>query len=195
MVELDVRVCKTGEAMVIHDDALERTTDGKGPVREKTLAELRMLDAGKGERIPLLDEALDVLCGNTVVNIELKEAAAVRPVSRILRRYRGERSGSGCDVLVSSFDGSELSAFRKLDPETRIGILIEEFPAGLFEFARQIGAYSVNPFYEIANRELVDRAHHEGIKVFVWTADSPEEIDRLKKLGVDGICSNFPDRI
>jgi glycerophosphoryl diester phosphodiesterase len=195
MVELDVHVCKTGEVMVIHDDTLERTTNGTGPVREKTLAELRMLDAGKGERIPLLTDVLDRFSGKIGVNIELKGTATARPVARILSRYRMEGRWSGQDGLISSFHCDELSAFRKLDPETPVGILFREIPAGLFEYARQIAAHSLNPCYDIASRELVDRAHDEGLKVFVWTVDSPEEIDRMKKLGVDCICSNFPDRV
>ncbi|MFH1080416.1 MAG: glycerophosphodiester phosphodiesterase [Pseudomonadota bacterium] len=97
--------------------------------------------------------------------------------------------------MVSSFDYEELSAFRKLEPESPVGIFFREIPVGIFEFAGCIRAFSFNPFFQIVDTELVDAAHREGIRVLVWTVDEPEDIDRIKTLGVDGICSNYPDRI
>jgi glycerophosphoryl diester phosphodiesterase len=195
MVELDVHRCRTGELMVIHDDTLERTTNGAGPVREKTLEELETLDAGKGEKIPLLEEVLDTIQGKSRVNIELKGLGTARPVARLIDRFLREKGWQNEDFLISSFDHEELSAFRKLAPEIPVGILFKEIPAGLFEFARCIGAFSFNPLFRIVDANLVDNAHREGIRVLVWTVNEPEDLDRMKALGVDGICSNYPDRI
>ncbi len=195
MVELDVQRCRTGELVVIHDDTLERTTNGTGQVREKTLEELGALNAGKGEKIPLLEEVLDTIRGKSRVNIELKGLGTARPVARLIDRCRSEKGWINEAFLVSSFDYEELSAFRKLDPESPVGILFKEIPTGLFEFARSIRAFSFNPLFRIVDTDLVDTAHREGIRVLVWTVNEPEDIDRMKTLGVDGICSNYPDRI
>ncbi len=195
MVELDVQRCKTGELVVIHDDTLERTTNGTGLVRDKSLEELRTLDAGKGEKIPLLEEVLDTIQGKSRVNIELKGLGTARPVARLIDRCRSEKGWIDEAFLVSSFDYEELSAFRKLAPEIPVGILFKEIPTGLFEFTSYIRAFSFNPLFRIVEAELVEAAHREGIRVLVWTVDEPGDIDRMKKMGVDGICSNYPDRI
>jgi glycerophosphoryl diester phosphodiesterase len=195
MVELDVQRCRTGELVVFHDDTLERTTNGTGLIREKTLEELRTLDAGKGEKIPLLEEVLDAIQGKSRVNIELKGLGTARLVAHLIDRCLNEKGWIDDAFLVSSFDYEELSAFRKLAPEIPVGILFKEIPAGLFEFASYIRAFSFNPLFRIVEAELVDAAHQEGIRVLVWTVDEPEDIDRMKTLGVDGICSNYPDRI
>lgn len=195
MIEMDVHRCRTGELVVIHDDTLERTTNGTGPVRGKTLSELRTLDAGGGEKIPLLEEVFDAIQGKAWVNIEIKGAGTARPLAHLIERFHKEKGWHNDDFLISSFDHEELSAFRKLDPETPVGILFKEIPAGLFEFARYIGASYFNPLFRIVDHGLVDAAHRDGIKVLVWTVNEPEDIDRMKSLGVDGICSNYPDRI
>lgn len=195
MFELDVHRCRTGELVVIHDDTLERTTNGAGPVREKTLSELRTLDAGRGEKIPLLDEVLDAFLGRMLVNIELKAMGTARPLAHLIERGCGEKGWKKEDLLISSFDHEELCAFRKLDPETPVGILFKEHPAGLFDFARSIEALSFNPLFRIVDAGFVKAAHREGIRVFVWTVNEPEDIERMKSLGADGICSNYPDRI
>lgn len=195
MVELDTHVCKTGELVVIHDPTLERTTNGRGPVRERTLDELRSLDAGKGEKIPLLEEVLDLVQGKAAVNIELKGSATARPLARLIDRLWQEGNWSWEAFLVSSFDYEELSAFRKLDPETPVGILFDKKPPRLFEFAGSIQARSLHPRYRIVTSELVSAAHGQGIRVYVWTVDEPEDIEKMKRLNVDGIFSNFPDRI
>jgi glycerophosphoryl diester phosphodiesterase len=195
MVELDVHRCRTGELVVIHDDTLERTTSGTGPVREKSLEELRMLDAGKGEKIPLLEEVLDEIGGRARVNIELKGYGTARPLAHLIERLRREQGWKDESLLVSSFDHEELSAFRKLDPLTPVGILFKELPAGLFDFAFQLSACSFNPLFRIVDAGFVERSHREGFQVFVWTVNEPGDIDRMKALQVDGICSNYPDRI
>ncbi len=195
MVELDIHACKTGELVVIHDPTLERTTNGKGPVRERTLDELRSLDAGKGERIPLLEEVLNLVQGKAAVNIELKGAVTARPLSRLIDRLCNEKGWSSETFLVSSFDHEELSAFRKLDPETPVGILFDENPPGLLEFALSLQAHSLHPSYRIVTPELVNAAHEQKIKVYAWTVDEPDDIEKMKRLNVDGIFSNFPDRI
>jgi len=195
MVEFDVHICRSGEPVVIHDSRLERTTSGKGYVADKSLDELRSLDAGNGERIPLLTEVLDLVQHSADVNIELKGPGAAGPVDRIIRSCISSREWSTENFLVSSFDHYELRAFSELNPGINLGALITGIPIGYAEFARNLGAYSVNLSREFINSDFISDAHESGLKVLVYTVNEPDEIKLFRDMGVDGIFSNFPDRL
>ena len=195
MVELDVHVCRSGEIVVIHDSKVDRTTGGTGYVADKTLDELRTLDAGKGEKIPTLQEVLALVNRKVKVNIELKGAGTAKPVFQLLEKHVREFGWSYGDFLISSFNHDELKEFRRLSREFSIGVLTLDIPTGFVEFAEEIGAYSVNVWVESISRELVDDARRRGIRVFVWTVDDRDDIERMRSLGVDGIFSNYPDRL
>lgn len=198
MVELDVHVCKTGELVVIHDDKLDRTTNGKGDVSETSFRELRKLNAGKGEKIPSLQEVLDLINKKVNINIELKGKGTAIPVFEIIETYVKEKAWSYDDFFVSSFNHYELKKFSKLNPKVKIGALIDKMPVNLAKLAENLNvffAYSINPPVEVINQKFVDDAHKRGLKVFVWTVNGAEDIERMKQLNVDGIFSDFPDRI
>ena len=195
MVELDVHVCKTGELVVIHDDKVDRTTNGRGYVIEKKFNELRTLDVGNGEKIPTLEEVLDLINKKIKVNIELKGEGTAKPAFEVIERYVRDRNWKYDDFLISSFNHYELKKFNELNPRTKIGLLIADMSISYAEFAGKVNAYSVNICIEFINQALVDDIHKRGLKVFVWTVDDLEDIARMKLLGVDGIISNFPDRI
>ncbi len=97
--------------------------------------------------------------------------------------------------MVSSFNHYELLEFRNFNPDMRVGPLVRCMPLGYAEFAAKLNAFSVNSYFEYLNREFIDDAHRRGMKVFVYTVDEPGDIERMKSLGVDGIFSNFPDRL
>ena len=194
-IELDVYVCKTGELVVIHDDKVDRTTNGKGYVMEKTFDELRNLDAGKGGKIPTLSEVLNLVGGKIKVNIELKGVGTAKPVSDLIEDYVCNNGWKYDDFMVSSFNHYELKEFKELIPCVKIGALIVGIPIGFAEFAEKINASSVNLCVEFINQEFVDDAHKRGMRVYVWTVNDADEIKRIKSLGVDGIFSNFPDRL
>ena len=195
MVELDVYVCATGELVVIHDDKVDRTTNSRGHVSDKSFQELRKLDAGKGEKIPSLSEVLDLIDRKVKVNIELKGEKTAKPVFEVIEEYVKEKGWSYNDFLVSSFKHNELMDFIKLNREIKIGVLISGNPAGFAELAENVNAYSVNVSVKFVNKKFVQDAHKRGIKVFVWTVNDADDIDRMKKLNVDGIFSNFPDML
>lgn len=195
MLELDVHICQSGEIVVIHDSKVDRTTNGTGYVTDKTLDELKTLDAGKGERIPTLPEVLDLVNRKVKVNVELKGTDTAKPVFQLLEKHVTEFGWSYADFLISSFNHDELQEFRRLSKEFSIGVLISNIPAGFIEFAEKIGAYSVNVYIGSITRELVDDARRRGIRVFVWTVDDIDDIGRMSSLGVDGIFSNYPDRL
>ena len=193
-IELDVYPVEN-ELVVFHDLRLERTTNGTGFVWQQTLEHLRLLDAGKGEVIPLLGEVFDLVGPETGINIELKRFGAAEPVARFLRQRLAHGSPGPERWLVSSFIHSELSAFAQLMPEVRIGALTASLPLDLARFAEELGASSVHPAIDSVNGDFVRDAHRRGLKVFVYTVNHPEELAWMRELGVDGVFTDFPDRI
>lgn len=194
MVELDVHICGSGELVVIHDETVDRTTDGTGEVAKLTLDELKALDAGRGERIPTLQEVIDLATGRMGINIELKGLGTAEPALEHIEDAvdKGwDRSG----FHVSSFHLGELSAIRELSEDVRTGVLFALDDGSIMEFAELNGAYSLNPNHRTVTPDFVARAHDRGLKIFAWTVNEPEDIARMRGLGVDGIISDYPDRI
>ncbi len=194
-IEMDVYCCRTGEVIAIHDKTLERTTNGKGHVTKKDFAYLRALNAGRGEKIPTLEEVLDLVDKKVMVNIELKGPRTAEPVARVIRKYINDKGWGAHMFWVSSFDHEELKRFKAIEPEVKIGALIKRLPRNHEDFIKRIGADSINILLRAVKRKFIDYAHRKGVKVFVWTVNHPDDIKRMKLLGVDAIISNFPDRI
>ncbi|MDP8207094.1 MAG: glycerophosphodiester phosphodiesterase family protein [Candidatus Electryonea clarkiae] len=193
-IELDVYPIEN-ELVIIHDLRLERTTNGSGFIWKHNLDYLRSLDAGKGEKIPLLSEVFDLMSPEIGINIELKWHGSAELVARFLQHHFSSNELKSERFLVSSFIHAELLTFRKLMPEIRIGALTGDLPLELALFAEKLGAYSVNPTIEFINRDFVHDAHRRGLKVFVYTVNHFEEFSWMRELGVDGVFSDFPDRI
>ena len=193
MVELDVHLTKDGHLVVIHDRKLNRTTDGKGLVSEKTLEEVRELNAGEGEKIPTLEEVIEMIDQRVAINIELKAIGSAEKVCEVINFYVTE-GWNYSDFLVSSFEHNELHHFSKICPRVRIGVLMGDVPLGYAEYAESLGAYSANIALEATSPKFVEDAHARGLKVFVWTVDDLEDMKLMKALGVDGIITDFPER-
>lgn len=194
-IELDVYVCKTGEVIVMHDDKVDRTTNGKGYTEDKTFDELRQLDAGKGELVPTLEEVLDIIDKKVIVNIELKGKDAALATIQVIKEHIKTKGWAESDFMVSSFDHHELNKFKQHYPEISIGALIEGVPLSYSECAVQLQADSVNLSLDFINQDFVNDAHEKGLKVYVWTVNEYDDIAKVKALGVDGIFSNFPERL
>ncbi len=203
-VELDVQLSSDGEVVVIHDETLDRTTDGTGPVGGRTWAELRALDASGGRpgfagtRIPLLAEVLELTRGtNAVVNVELKTDQVAYPgiEAGVLEVVRA--SGVGERVLLSSFNHETLGVLRRLGAEQRLGALVEDrwFASGpgwpgLDVVGLGLGA--VHPSVLDATASLLADARERGLAVNVWTVNEPLDLHRLFALGVDAIMTDVP---
>jgi len=194
MIEFDVYALGGGEVVVIHDDTVDRTTNGKGYVQKMSFEEIRMLDAGKGEKVPTLQEVLDLVAGKIQVNVELKGEGTAEPVAKIIEEYVHDKGWSYDHFLVSSFNHHELKKFHEICPKVRIGALLSAIPLGYATLAEDMGCYSINLDKDFINQEFVADAHGRGLKVFVWTVNEPEDISRMKELEVDGIFTNYPDR-
>lgn len=192
-IEIDVRMAE-GELLVFHDSRLNRTTNGKGYFYRKSLAALRALDAGQGEQIPTLGEVCETIARRAFLNIELKGRGTALPTAAFLRGLIGHDGWKPEHFLVSSFLRRELKAFREADPITPIGLLLTR-PTRLFlRQARALGASTIHPPLRHTNQRLVEMAHQNGIRVFVYTVNEPSSIERMRALGVDGIFTDFPDR-
>jgi glycerophosphoryl diester phosphodiesterase len=194
-VECDIHVCKSGEAVVIHDATLERTTSGKGKVSDFTLKELKTLDAGKGEQIPTLEELLKFIDKRVTLYIELKEDEAVDPVAKIIAHH-AENEGWGYEKLpVLSFDHRQLVRIRQINTRILTGATLVGIPLDYAACAARAGAWSVNPCIEYVDGDFVADARSRGLKTLVWTVNKPEQIAKARALGADALVSDFPDRL
>jgi glycerophosphoryl diester phosphodiesterase len=193
MIELDVHVSGDGHVVVIHDETVDRTTDGSGKIGEMNLEQIRSLDAGGGEKIPNLKEVMDRFSGRCAINIELKGIGTAAPVAGLLRsgikkcRWRKE------DILISSFSPVELVEFIGLETGIRTAVLVDGIPCGSDEFASEIGAFSVHPNYSFLDGYFVDSCHDSGLLVNVWTVNDETEMKSAIGMGVDGIITDRPD--
>jgi Glycerophosphoryl diester phosphodiesterase len=188
-VEVDVRLSGDGVPVVIHDESVDRTTNGKGLVKSMSVEELRRLDAGKGERIPLLSEVLEEVKGKCVLFAELKEVGAAAPAFKIV-----EEMGMLDSVLFISFEQEALAAVKRLAPRSHVGLIYAKPSDGIVA-AKHLGCEFVLPHYRLATEKAVAFAHRMGLLVVAWTVDDAETAAELKRRGVDGITSNYPDRI
>jgi glycerophosphoryl diester phosphodiesterase len=200
-IECDVQRGADGGLVIIHDDTLDRTTTGKGRVAARPLAALRALDAGRGERIPTLDEVLDFARQTgALLNLELKAetpadagatGAAMAPVLVSLDAARRDR------ILVSSFDLAALYALKRSQPWLRVATLHggrEWRRRDMLAPALEMGAEAIHPGVSLVTPRLVRRAHEHGLRVNVWTANRATTIRRLLVLGVDGLVTDYPER-
>ncbi len=200
-IELDVHLTKDGHLAVIHDDTLERTTNGTGLVREKTLAELKTLDAGSwfgpeyaGERVPTLDEVLAWAHERGVfVDIEIKNApyyyVGIEPavVDALRRHDMVER------VIVISFDHPAVKRVKETESRVATGVLYAGRPVDPVALARAAQADALLPHWAYVRADDVRAAHEAGIAVAPWVSSEPDVLRHLIAVGVDGIGTNHPD--
>lgn len=190
-IELDVYAVED-QLVVIHDDTLERTTNGKGNVMAQSFAELRELDAGDGQQIPTLAEVIELVDRRAVINVELKGRGTAEPVSALLDSYC-ERGWSPEDFLLSSFHLDELA--HASERYRRGALFSRRSRQEPLAAARKLNAWSINLDLDNVNPAIVHAAHSAGFKVLVFTVNKPEDIARMRELGVDGIFTNYPDRV
>jgi glycerophosphoryl diester phosphodiesterase len=189
-VELDVHHVD-GELLVIHDKSVERTTNGKGLISELGFDEIRALDAGGGHPIPTLQEVINLVDRRCRVNVELKGPATAKPVSDLLSQYC-LAEWSHHDFLLSSFNHKELELADIAYPR---GILFAKLLPDMWDSAERLGAWSVNFHKGDVSRSLVDDAHARGYKVLVYTVNSNTDILKMIDYGVDGLFSDYPERV
>ncbi|WXG42339.1 MAG: glycerophosphodiester phosphodiesterase family protein [Candidatus Freyarchaeum deiterrae] len=187
-VEIDVRSSIEGNIVVFHDDTVDRTTNGTGKLRDMSLLEIRSLDAGKGEKIPLLEEVLELVKGKALLVIELKIAGIEERVLEIVEKY-----DMLDNVLVTSFIHRSVKRVKELNPEVKTGVIFRGAPINPSRLALDAGAENLCAFHGYITWEMVEEVHEHGLKIYAWTVDEPPTIENLIMLGVDGVVTNKPD--
>ncbi|EFG64204.1 glycerophosphodiester phosphodiesterase [Streptomyces sp. SPB074] len=186
LVELDLHLSKDGALVVMHDAEVDRTTDGSGRIAERTLAELRTLDAGRGERVPVFEEALDVLHGP--LQAEIKDVAAAQALADVMRaRDLVER------VEVISFHDEALVEISRLVPGVRTCLVASRFGPEVVERATTCGAMGLVLNIRRLTLETVERARAAGLRVTAWTVNTPERFALARALGLDGVTTDEPE--
>jgi glycerophosphoryl diester phosphodiesterase len=186
-VELDVRQTKDLELIVMHDPTVDKTTNGKGAVKDLTLQQIKKLDAAKGEKIPTFGGALDFIDKKVKILIELKETGYEEKVVEAIRERGLEKN-----VIVVSFHEDALRKMRTLDSEIETGLIYathkNPVKAGL-----ELKVQYLLPLYRFVHAANVQKAHENELKVIVWTINTAAEVEAYVKKGVDGIASDKPD--
>ena len=192
-IELDVQVSSDGEIMVIHDATVNRTTTESGFVSDFSAYELKRLG------IPTLEEVILFVNRRCVINIEIKEAKATKKVLQLIEKWVYEQHWKYNQFHISSFIWEaleEVSQYCESEKkEISIGVLTEASVEKALAFAIQIKADSINPYFKLLNSENVNVLHSNEFKIYTWTVNTPEDLIFVKSLNVDGIISDFPDRI
>jgi glycerophosphoryl diester phosphodiesterase len=189
MIELDLRETLDGELVCVHDPTVDRTTNGTGAIHELTYKELRGLDAGEGEYIPLLTEVLRLASGKIKVNIDLKVIEVEKKLIDLIEDYKMVE-----DVLVSSFFHGTLGTLRDLSENIETAVLVEVPIDDLVVYAMDFKVNAINPDHKLVTPELVEEAHSVGLKVYPWTVNDLQMMKQLLALGVDGLITDYPDR-
>ena len=200
-IETDLHLTRDARFVAIHDATLERTTNGRGNVHDFTLHELRRLDAGlwydrafMEQRIPTLEEVLDFARKHDVLfYLEIKYDAAWGMHHALVGALRKEQDAARTSVI--SFDTGTLESVRKLDASIMTGLLVEEMKPESVKAAVDIGARQLCPRHKSVNPELVAEAHRSDLHVATWTVNQPEDMRAMIAAGVDGVMTDFPDRL
>ncbi len=198
-VELDVHLSEDGHIVVIHDDAVDRTTNGSGPVSGHTLAQLRSLDAGSwfgpefaGEGIRSLGEVLERYKGRIYLHIEIKgrgEGLTQRTVD-LVRGY-----GMADSVSITSFQASRLIEVRAYAPDIPSGWLVRDWDDSVLGESEEMNLAMICPRADLVTPELVDRVHRDGFLVRAWGVSTEELMEQVVEAGADGMTVNFPDKL
>ncbi len=189
-VEIDLQRTADGTLVALHDATVNRTTDGRGRVDRLSLEEVKRLDAGNGTGIPTLEEALKAANGRTGLMLELKVRHIAQQTVETVR-YTGFTG----PLLYASFLHDELTHVREADPDASLMVLFDRFPPASVARAMKYAPSHVGLRHSKATRRLVEAFHRANIQVFVYTPNRPADIQHAISLGVDGVISNFPDRI
>ncbi|WP_350286338.1 glycerophosphodiester phosphodiesterase family protein [uncultured Croceitalea sp.] len=195
MIEIDVFNISSGETVVFHDERLERLSNAGGRIEEYNIFDLRQVILDGNHQIPQLQQVLRLIDNKVKLNIELKGPNTADRVNFITDYYVKNRGWSLENFVISSFNWDELQAMRELNPDIAIAVLTEDNPIDAVEVAKELKAVAINPYYKTLTKENVQQIHDKGFKIYTYTVNEPKDIQEVVALGVDGIFSDFPDRI
>lgn len=189
-IEIDVQRTADGQLVVMHDKRVDRTTGGTGLVSDMPLEAVRALDAGNGQRIPLLEEVLEAVNGRSGLMAEVITPRLAADVVGAVRQF-----GFASPILYASFLHQELRDVLIHDPTAQTLALLEGVPVSGAQFALDAGASHAGLALDSVTPEFVRSLQQAGISVFVYTANDPRDIERAREMRVDGIISDYPERV
>jgi glycerophosphoryl diester phosphodiesterase len=190
LTEVDIQRTSDDELVLLHDERVDRTTNGRGRVADLTLPDIRTLDADGGESPPTLDDVLKAASGRIGLILELKTGGSAYDVCAIVRG-----SGFTQPVIYASFLQEELQHVRRADPDAQTMILFTRLPTNPGALAARLHATHVGLRLDTVTEPLVNALHDQSLIVFAYTANQPAQVRKMKMLGVDGIISDFPDLV
>ncbi len=195
MIEIDVFQIESGEIVVFHDERLERLSNGGGAIEEYNIFDLKKLTLEGNHKIPMLQDVLKLVDKKVPLNIELKGKNTADRVHFIIEYYIKEKGWKLEDFVISSFHWDTLKRMRELNPDIAIAVLTEENPLDAIPIAKELNAIAINPDFEKLTEENVLAIKEAGFKIYTWTVNEEQDIIKVKRMGVDGIFTNFPERI
>ena len=196
-IEIDIFKCLSGELVLSHENNLKRLTGKSGQLEKLTLNDLKdFLVAGK-YKIPTLNDVLMKIESPLFVNIELKGSDTAGATSKIVADFSRKTSWTLHHFIVSSFNWNELEKFRSIDNNTPVGVLVNKSISinEAIEFGKKINAQAIHPHYQLLDEITVKKIKNNGFKTYTWTVNNADDINFMKKIKVDGIISDYPDRI
>ena len=195
-VEIDVFRCASGEIVVFHDKELSRLTNSNGFIEDITLDSLNHILVEGKYKIPTLEEVLELINGDILLNVELKGENTAVPTASILKDFITNTKWEVDQLIVSSFDWEELTIFKNQNTNIPIGVLNENHTIDeTIEMAIALKAIAIHPNFSSLNQDIVNTIHKAGFKIYSWTINKPAAISNAIKFGIDGIITDFPDRI
>ncbi|MFE5185980.1 glycerophosphodiester phosphodiesterase [Streptomyces sp. NPDC056628] len=186
VIELDLHLSKDGALVVMHDTDVDRTTDGTGAIADKTLAELRTLDAGRGERVPVFEEVLDAV--RTPLQAEIKDVAAARALAEVIsQRDLVSR------VEVSSFHDDAVAEIARLVPGVRTALIASRYGTDVVDRAVAAGAATVCLNIRRLTLEVVEHARKADLRVIGWVVNTQDHLRLVRALELDGATTDYPE--
>ncbi|MCF3136304.1 glycerophosphodiester phosphodiesterase [Streptomyces olivochromogenes] len=186
LIELDLHLSKDGVLVVMHDAEVDRTTDGAGPIAEKTLAELRALDAGRGERVPVFEEVLDAV--QAPLQAEIKDVAAARALAEVmLARDLVSR------VEVSSFHDEAIAEIARLVPGVRTALVASRYGTDVVDRATAVGATTLCLNIRRITLEVVEQARKADLRIIGWVVNTQDHLRLVRALQLDGATTDYPE--
>ncbi|MFD8217409.1 glycerophosphodiester phosphodiesterase [Streptomyces sp. NPDC059697] len=185
LIELDLHLSKDGALVVMHDADVDRTTDGSGPIAEMTLAELRTLDAGHGERVPVFEEVLDAV--RAPLQAEIKDTAAARALAEVM--HRRDLVGR---VEVSSFHDEAIAEITRLVPGVRTALIASRYGVDVVDRAVEAGAATVCLNIRRLTLEVVEHARKADLRIIGWVVNTQDHLRLVRALELDGATTDYP---
>ncbi len=195
MIEIDVFKIESGEIAVFHDERVDRLSNSGGKIEEYNIYDLKQLILDGNHEIPMLQEVLQLINNRVALNIELKGASTTERVNFIIDYYVREKGWALDNFIISSFKWDELREMRKRNPNIRIAVLTEDEPLEAIAIAKELNAVAINPNFSKLTADATQQIQKEGFKVYTWTVNEPNDIQRMMEFGVDGIITNYPERV